>query len=129
MAPEVLRGAEADARVDVWGLGVILYEMSTGNLPFDGRTQFEITSAILRDRPTRLPIELPSPLHTVIARCLAKDPADRYQSAAEVKVPREMMDSGDRLRLAPPRCTSPNNLTPLPLPSLPPTTAHPPPWC
>ncbi len=106
MAPEVLRGAEADARVDVWALGVILYEMSTGNLPFGGRTQFEVTSAILRDRPTRLPIELPSPLHTVIARCLAKDPEERYQSAAEVKVALEMMDSGDRLRLVPPRWIS-----------------------
>jgi len=103
MAPEVLRGAEADARVDVWALGVILYEMSTGKLPFDGRTQFEVTSAILRDRPTRLPIELPSRLHTVIARCLAKDSEERYQSAAEVKVALEMMDSGDRLRLVPPR--------------------------
>src|SRR5438128_2326549 len=94
MAPEVLRGAEADARVDVWALGVILYEMSTGNLPFDGRTQFEITSAILRDRPTRLPIELPSPLHTVIARCLAKDPEERYQSAEQLKsIPNRVLGS------------------------------------
>src|SRR5207247_10543187 len=93
-------------RVYVCALVVILYEMSTGNLPFCGRTQFEVTSAILRDRPTRLPIELPSPLHTVIARCLAKDPEERYQSAAEVKVALEMMDSGDRLRLVPPRWIS-----------------------
>ena len=53
--------------------------------------------------PHATPVGVPPGLQTVIARCLAKDPQERYQTAAEVKVALEMMDSGDRLRLAPRR--------------------------
>jgi serine/threonine protein kinase len=51
MAPEVLRGEEADYRSDLWALGVVLYEAASGRLPFEGRTGFEISSAILHEQP------------------------------------------------------------------------------
>ena len=72
MAPETLRGAEADARVDVWALGIILYEMSTGKLPFRGSSHYEVSSAILRDLPAPLPMESPSGLQIVITHCRPK---------------------------------------------------------
>src|SRR5207253_5936560 len=51
MAPEVLRGEAADYRSDLWALGVVLYEAASGHLPFEGRTGFEISSAIMRELP------------------------------------------------------------------------------
>jgi TolB-like protein/Tfp pilus assembly protein PilF len=84
MAPEVLRGERADVRSDIWALGVLLYEMVNGRLPFTGRTQFETSSAILGEPPTPFEGAVPLALRLVIERCLVKDPAGRYQSAGEV---------------------------------------------
>jgi hypothetical protein len=81
MAPEVLRGEPADARSDLWALGVMLYEAVTGTLPFRGTTTFEITSAILRDSMAPLPAHVPPGLAAVIQRLLAKQPGERYQQA------------------------------------------------
>ena len=83
MAPELLRGEAADARSDLWALGVLLYEMAAGKLPFQGRTGFELTSAILRENPGPLPAHVPASLRSIIQRCLAKEPGRRYQRAAE----------------------------------------------
>jgi serine/threonine-protein kinase len=85
MSPEQLRGQPVDAPGDVWALGVILYEMAAGSRPFDGRTGFELSSAILRDDPRPLPPRVPTPLRTVIGRCLEKELARRYQRANEVR--------------------------------------------
>ena len=61
MAPEVLRGEGADYRSDLWALGVVLYEAASGRLPFEGRTSFETSSAIMRDTSTPLAIAWPWP--------------------------------------------------------------------
>ena len=84
MAPEVLRGERADVRSDIWALGVLLYEMVTGRLPFSGRTQFETSSAILGEPPSPFESSVPLALRLVIERCLVKDPAGRYQDAGAV---------------------------------------------
>ncbi len=81
MPPELLRGGNADARSDIWALGVLLYEMGTGKRPFEGATGFELSGAILHEPPAALPDRLPVSLKKIILRCLAKDPDKRYQQA------------------------------------------------
>jgi photosystem II stability/assembly factor-like uncharacterized protein len=94
MAPEVFRGEPADHRSDLWALGVVLYEAASGRLPFEGRTGFEISSAILREVPRPLGPPVPPSLWSVIQRCLAKEPAQRYQTAGEVQAALAAVESG-----------------------------------
>src|SRR5215472_6297856 len=74
MAPEILLGEPADPRSDLWALGVVLYELASGRLPFEGRTGFEISSAIMREIPKPLGPPVPPGLWAVIQRCLSKEP-------------------------------------------------------
>ncbi len=94
MAPELLRGEAPDYRNDLWSLGVVLYEAASGRLPFEGRTGFEISSAIIRDIPTPLGPPVPPGLWATIQRCLAKEPMQRYQRASEVQAALEAVQSG-----------------------------------
>jgi tRNA A-37 threonylcarbamoyl transferase component Bud32/photosystem II stability/assembly factor-like uncharacterized protein len=93
LAPEVLRGEAADYRSDLWALGVLLYEAASGRLPFEGRTGFEISSAILRELPKPLGPPVPPGLWATIQRCLAKEPMQRYQRAGEVQAALEAVQS------------------------------------
>jgi serine/threonine protein kinase len=102
MAPEVLRGQDADGRTDLWALGVVLYEAASAQLPFQGRTSFEISSAILHDIPAQLPARVPPSLWSVIQRSLAKEPAQRYQRASEVRAALEAVQSARMAAPAPP---------------------------
>ncbi len=94
MAPELLRGEPADYRSDLWSLGVVLYEAASGRLPFEGRTGFEVSSAILREPPNPLGPPVPPGFWAIIQRCLAKEPAQRYQRAGEIQAALEAVQSG-----------------------------------
>src|SRR5215472_12612655 len=88
MSPEQLQGRRVDQHTDIFSLGAVLYEMATGQRPFLGRSSVEVSSSILRDTPkpvTELRAELPAALQRIIERCLAKEPAERYASARELR--------------------------------------------
>ena len=87
MAPEQVRGEGADARSDVFSLAVVLYELVANRRPFTGETSADLTSAILRDKPTplgELRPDLPNDLERIVSRCLEKDPNERIQTARDV---------------------------------------------
>ncbi len=90
MAPEILSGERADVRTDIWAFGVLLYNLATGELPFKGRTSFELTSSILKETPDSSAIANAS-LRALILRCLAKKREQRYQAASEVKAALEIL--------------------------------------
>ena len=86
MSPEQVEAKDADARTDVFALGVVLYEMVTGRKAFEGKSQVSLMAAILERDPAPISLIRPvSPsLDRIVQTCLAKDPDDRFQTAREV---------------------------------------------
>lgn len=86
ISPEQARGEYTDGRADIYSVGVVLYEMLTGKLPFDSDNDISVALMQLQQeavRPSELNPEIPKGLEQIVLRAMQKNPADRYQSAAE----------------------------------------------
>jgi serine/threonine-protein kinase len=129
MSPEQMRSSrDVDPRADIWAIGIILYELFAGTVPFDGESMPQICAAILQDEPKSLRMlrpDLPPALEIVVSRCLQKKAADRYASivplalelsyfgtvnarASAERIARVLKNSGPELALSlpPPNVTS-----------------------
>jgi len=97
VSPEQLRGEQASARSDIYSLGAVLFEMVTGRKPFVGDTPAEVSGNVLHGRPPRpsaINAAVPAAFEGVLSKALAKDPADRYQSAAALRADLQRFAAG-----------------------------------
>jgi serine/threonine-protein kinase len=117
LAPEQAEGKPATAATDLYSLGVVAYQCLAGRRPFDGETPVTIALAHLRETPPPLPADVPPAARAVVERAMAKDPADRYPSAAALA---EAARAAVRAAQAPAPVTRPLSAptAPLPLPPM-----------
>ncbi len=120
MSPEQVQSKPADHRTDIFSLGIILYELATGERPFRGESSADLISSILRDSPrpvTKVKVDLPNHLGRIVGRCLEKEPGRRYQTALDLRgelehlreeVAKETSDSGSSIAVLPFRNMSPD---------------------
>jgi eukaryotic-like serine/threonine-protein kinase len=98
LSPEQARGAPVDQRSDIYSVGIVLYELLTGQLPFTGETPLEIAMKHLSEvpkPPSALRPEVPPDLDMVVLRALAKDPAERFESAEEMDAELARVSAGN----------------------------------
>jgi len=118
MSPEQVRGDELDARTDLFALGIVLYEMATAKMPFQGKTFGGVMAAIVHDAPkpaSLLNPDIPGKLEEVINKALEKEPGVRYQTAfdmgADLKQLKHDLDSGvSSLTVTPRRVSRPRHV-------------------
>ncbi len=108
MSPEQAAGRAVDSRSDLFSLGILLFEMATGQRPFNGDTNMSILSAIMRDAPqpiSQLRPDVPRELGRIVKRALQKDPEQRYQTAKDLRNDLQLLkaelDSGELAVVSP----------------------------
>jgi serine/threonine protein kinase len=102
MSPEQVRGREIDHRSDIFSFGLVLYEMLCGRRAFQGQSSIEVMTAILKEEPPGLPDTVPSSLRQIVAGCLEKDPAARFESARDLAFALRAFSPGSSISAAVP---------------------------